>query len=109
MIKSIKHQKSRVLVAEPHPLVLYSLSYIINREQDMMCCGEARTIANTHKALKTSKPHLVTIGFELSNGDGSELIKHLSATHPSIPILVISHEDEILCGEVVLKAGARGM
>ena len=39
---------------------------------------------------------------------GLELLKHLRAERPALPVLVVSMHDESLYGERVLRAGARG-
>jgi DNA-binding NarL/FixJ family response regulator len=39
---------------------------------------------------------------------GVEFIKDLQASHPAVPILVVSMHDEEVHGERVLRAGARG-
>ena len=100
--------KARILVLDDHPLVREGLSLIINREDDLMACGQADTVEGLHAAVTTSKPDLVTIDLGMQNGDGLELIRTLKSNHPLLPTMVISQYDEMIYAERALKAGARG-
>ena len=42
--KSISRRKTRILVADDHPLFREGLVQLINREHDLCCCGETDTV-----------------------------------------------------------------
>ena len=99
---------ARILVLDDHPVVRDGLSLIINCERDLFACGSADAHELLPQAVLTSKPDLVTVDLAVHDGDGLELIRSLQSHHPSLPILVITHHDEMIYAERALKAGARG-
>ena len=108
MADKIPNKESRILVVDDQPLILAGLTQIINRQEDLICCCEARSVAGAREAFHKCNPDLVTIDLGLPDGDGVELIEEFASEEPSVPILVISQHDEALYAERVLKAGAKG-
>jgi DNA-binding NarL/FixJ family response regulator len=100
--------KGRIMVVDDHPLVREGLIQIINRQNDLVCCGEAESAVEAQETVGVLHPDLVTIDIRLQNGDGLELMKRLSSGQPSPHLLVISQCDEAIYAERALKAGARG-
>jgi DNA-binding NarL/FixJ family response regulator len=101
-------KKSRVLVADDHPLFREGLVQLISRERDLSCCGEADTVASTETAVAKLKPDLLVLDLRLKNGDGLQLIKTLTNRFPKLFILVVSQHPETFYAERALRAGARG-
>jgi DNA-binding NarL/FixJ family response regulator len=100
--------QKRVLIVDDHPITRAGLVYVINRETDLMVCGEAENAAQGLRATETTKPDLVLIDITLPGKSGLELIKDLKAINPSLIILAVSMNEESLYAERVLRAGARG-
>lgn len=100
--------KTRVFVADDHPFIRVGLSHLINKEADMVVCGEAETVAGVRSGVEREKPDLLLTDLCLGDGDGLDLIKGLKAQFPNLPILVLSQQDETLFAERTLRAGAGG-
>ncbi len=100
--------KTRVFVADDHPFLRVGLTHLINKEPDMVVCGEAETVAAVRSGVEKEKPDLLLTDLCLGDADGLELIKGLKAQFPDLPILVLSQQDETLFAERALRAGARG-
>lgn len=100
--------KTRVFVADDHPFLRVGLSHLINKETDMVVCGEAETVAAVRSGVEREKPDLLLTDLCLGDSDGLDLIKGLKAQFPNLPILVLSQQDETLFAERTLRAGARG-
>jgi DNA-binding NarL/FixJ family response regulator len=101
-------KRSRILLVDDHPLVRERLAEIINREKDLVICGDAE---DRHQALQVAKachPDLVIVDITLKSSDGVELIRDLHARWPALLTLVVSMHDESLYAERALRAGARG-
>ena len=105
---SKKVVKSRVLVADDHPLLRAGVSQLINRQEDLVCCGEAHDAASTQTAVATHNPDLLLLDLRLGHGDGLEFIKSLKSQFQNLAILVFSQLDEKLYAERALRAGALG-
>ena len=100
--------KTRVLIVDDHPLTRLGLSTPINREPDMMVCGEAENAQQAMAAVEKLKPDLAVVDFTLPGKSGLELVKDLKALHPDLSILAISMHNEALYAEHMLRAGANG-
>jgi DNA-binding NarL/FixJ family response regulator len=101
-------QKKRVFLVDDHPLVRERLVQLIEREQDMMICGEADDAPPAFKAILETKPHIVVLDISLRRSHGLELIKNLQTPCPDVPILVFSMHEESLFALPALRAGASG-
>ncbi len=98
----------RILIVDDHPLVRLSLKEFIQRESDLVVCGEAEDREDALTAVASSKPHLAIVDLTLKNSNGMELIKDLRERFPKVQILVLSMHDETLHAERAIRAGARG-
>jgi DNA-binding NarL/FixJ family response regulator len=98
----------RILIVDDHPLVRLSLREVIQRESDLVVCGEAEDREQALAAVAASNPHLAIIDLTLKSSDGMELIKDLRDRFPKVQILVLSMHDETLHAERAIRAGARG-
>ena len=100
--------KTRILVVDEHPLLRHGIIEFINRQSDMIACGEADSIPNVRARLAETQPHLLVIGLRLGAGDSLELVKALKAHTPELLILVYSTFEESIFAERALRAGANG-
>jgi DNA-binding NarL/FixJ family response regulator len=81
---------------------------VINREPDLMVCGEAENARQAVEAVPKLKPDLVLVDVTLPGKSGLELVKDLKTLHPQLTILALSMHDESLYAERMLRAGASG-
>lgn len=99
--------KTRIFIVDDHPLLRRGLAELINREPDMVFCGEAEDSPSAIKAISQIKPDLVIVDISLKGYNGIELIKNIKAFDSKIMILVLSMHDESIYAMRVLKAGAK--
>lgn len=100
--------KAKVFLVDDHPLVREWLSQLIQREEDLMVCGEAEDTHDAIVKIGETKPDIVIADISLKTTHGLELVKDLQAQFPKLPVLVLSMHDESLYAERVLRAGAMG-
>lgn len=98
----------RIVIVDDHPMVRERLAEIINREADMMVCGEAEDRANALEVIGRESPGLAIVDLTLRRSNGLDLIKDLRAMYPDVRILVVSMQEENLYAERVIRAGAHG-
>lgn len=101
-------KKSRIFVVDDHPIVRQGLAMMINREPDLMVCGEAEEGQTALQAIGTQKPDLLIIDISLSGPDGLDLLKNIRARESALPVLILSMHDEAIYAERALRAGANG-
>src|ERR1700733_6197413 len=100
--------KKRILVVDDHPIVRQGLALLINRESDLVVCGEAEEAMGAMHVLTSSRPDVLIVDISLNGPDGLDLLKNIRTTHPSLPVLILSMHDESIYAERALRAGANG-
>jgi DNA-binding NarL/FixJ family response regulator len=100
--------KRRVFVVDDHPIVRQGLALMINSESDLAVCGEAQEAQSALQAIVDSKPDILIVDISLEGPDGLELVKHVRALFPELPILILSMHDETTYAERALRARANG-
>ena len=101
-------RKRCVFIVDDHPLVREGLTNLINRQSDLIVCGEAKDSAEALAGIAKERPDVAIIDISLTNESGLELIKHLGTQFPQVALIVLSMHDEALYAERALRAGARG-
>jgi DNA-binding NarL/FixJ family response regulator len=99
--------KTRIFIVDDHPLLRRGLAELINRESDMVFCGEAEDSPTAMRLIAQIKPDLVIVDISLKGYNGIELIKNIKAFDQKIQVLVLSMHDESIYAMRVLKAGAK--
>lgn len=97
-----------MLLVDDHPIVRQGMSQLLNREPDLMVCGEADSAHQALTLLKTVKPDIAIIDVSLEDRNGIELLKDILVRFPKLPVLVLSMHHESLYAERALHAGAKG-
>jgi len=100
--------KTRLLIADDHPMVREWLAQLINQEPNLTVCGEAADAAQTLQSIQTLRPDMVVVDLSMEGTHGTDLIKDITTRYEDLPVLVLSMHDEPLYAERALRAGARG-
>jgi len=101
-------KKIRVLIVEDHPFFRSGLALWLNQQQEVICCGEAGSVAEARLTVAASRPEVILMDLRLGDGEGLELITEVMREHPLIRIIALSQFDEDIYAHRALKAGARG-
>jgi DNA-binding NarL/FixJ family response regulator len=101
-------KKSRVVIVEDHPMFRERLAHLINKEEDMIVCGEADNVLDGLALIQRAKPSLAIVDITLRGSGGLDLLKDIRAHEIELPVLVLSMHDESLYAERALRAGAKG-
>ena len=100
--------KRRILVVDDHPIIRQGLALMVNREADLVVCGEAEDATGAMLVMASSRPDVLIVDISLNGPDGLDLLKNIRTTHPSLPVLILSMHDESIYAERALRAGANG-
>ena len=101
-------ERRRVLLVDDHPFMRAGLAQLINKQPDMIVCGESGDPAAALSEISRTQVDLVLTDITMPGRSGLEFIKGLRAMNLNLPVLVVSMHDETLYAERVLRAGARG-
>jgi len=98
----------KILIVDDHPMMREGLRVAIDREADMVVCGEVAAANLAMDAAQRLSPDLALVDVTLPGRSGLELVKDLRVRYPELRILAISMHEESLYAERMLRAGANG-
>lgn len=104
----VKDKRTRILLVDDHAVVRYGIAQLINRQSDMLVCGEEEAASNALSAIGKLKPDLVIADISLKDSSGLELMRNIKAQYSGLPVLVVSAHDETVYAEIAFRAGALG-
>jgi DNA-binding NarL/FixJ family response regulator len=100
--------KFKVLLVDDHPIVRQGLALLIDREADLLVCGEAEGAHTAFHAIEGLKPDIVVLDISLSGPDGLDVLKEIRMKTAALPVLILSMHDETIYAERAMRAGANG-
>jgi DNA-binding NarL/FixJ family response regulator len=103
-----KDSRKRILLVDDHAVVRFGIAQLINRQSDLVVCGEEEDARKALDAIIRLKADLIIADLSLKDSSGLELIRNIKAQFPSLPILVVSIHDETVYAEIAFRAGALG-
>jgi DNA-binding NarL/FixJ family response regulator len=103
-----KDARKRILLVDDHAVVRFGITQLINRQSDLVVCGEEEDASKALDAISSMKPDLVIADISLKDSSGLELMRNIKAQFPRLPILVVSVHDESIYAELAFRAGATG-
>jgi DNA-binding NarL/FixJ family response regulator len=107
-LTDVKDSRKRILLVDDHAVVRFGIAQLINRQTDLVVCGEQEDARKALDAIIKLKPDLVIADLSLKDSSGLELIRNLKAQFSSLPMLVVSVHDEAVYAEIAFRAGALG-
>jgi len=106
--RQAKDLRSRILLVDDHAVVRYGIAQLINRQDDLVVCGEEEDASRAMTAIGVVKPDLVIADISLKDSSGLELMRNIKVQYPKLPVLVVSVHDESIYAEIAFRAGALG-
>ena len=104
----VKDSRTRILLVDDHAVVRYGIKQLIDRQSDMVVCGEEEDASHALSAIERLKPDLVIADISLKDSSGLELMRNIKAQYGKLPVLVVSAHDESVYAEIAFRAGALG-
>jgi DNA-binding NarL/FixJ family response regulator len=100
--------KKRILVVDDHPVVRQAIVSLLNKEDDLVCCGEVAKLSDVIPGITLHQPDLVLLDLFLDTENTLSLVEPLRTQFPQTLLLVLSQYDEITYAEHALESGAAG-
>jgi len=101
-------ERTRIVLADDHPIVLNGLRNLIVSEGDFDLVGEATNGAMALAAIRETQPHIAVVDISMPGLNGIVLTRRLANEIPSVGVLVLTlHEDRGFVRQA-FDAGARG-
>jgi len=100
--------KTRIVLADDHPIVLDGLRNLIRAEADFELVGEATSGLAALKIIREQRPDIAVLDISMPELNGIVLSRRLAAEMPTVSVLVLTlHEDRAYVNQA-LEAGVRG-
>ncbi|MDP3070839.1 MAG: response regulator transcription factor [Opitutaceae bacterium] len=100
--------KKRIIVVEDHDVLRQGIIETIDREIDLVVCGQADDVATALAIAGTAGADLVLIDLQLKASSGIDLIRQLRRRHPALPTVAMTMFDQERCEKLARAAGANG-
>jgi len=98
----------RLVIADDHAVVRKGLRLILADADELHVAGEAASADELLTILHTRPVDAVILDVVLGDRDGIEVLKHIRALFPRMPVLMISMHAEDVFAMRALRAGASG-
>jgi two-component system invasion response regulator UvrY len=99
---------TRIVIADDHAVVRKGLRLILADADELQIVGEAASADELLTLLHTRPVDAVLLDVSLGDRDGIEVLKHIRASFPRMPVLMISMHSEDVFAMRALRAGASG-
>jgi DNA-binding NarL/FixJ family response regulator len=102
------YAQCRILIVDDHPIVRHGLAELIDRQTDMVTCGQAANIAEALLLVETTDPDVAIVDISLDGDNGIQLIEQIRDCYSRVKVVVSSmHEEKSFAGRCI-RAGALG-
>lgn len=98
----------RIVIADDHAVVRKGLRLILADADELQVVGEAASADELLTLLRTRSIDAVILDVSFGDRDGIEVLKHIRAAFPRMPVLMISMHPEDVFAMRALRAGASG-
>jgi DNA-binding NarL/FixJ family response regulator len=98
----------RIVIADDHPMVRYGIAAVLEDFPSIELVGQASDGDELLAVVQSARPDVVLTDLAMPNRSGVEAVAALRASHPELPVLVLTmHTDDEMVF-AALRAGARG-
>lgn len=95
-------------MVDDHPVVRKGIIHILEDDPRVEACAEAGSAAEMMRRMAEGRWDVVVLDINLPDRNGLEVLRDLKASHPHLPVLVLSVYPEDQYAVMALKAGAAG-
>lgn len=98
----------RLLIADDHMLFRQGLKQLLAGKPDLEVVAEASSCSEVIECLRRQPVDVAVLDLSMHGRDGVELIRHVKALWPQLPVLVLTMHSHEQYAARALKAGASG-
>ena len=100
--------KTRVLLADDHAVLLSGLKLLIDLQPDMQVIGEAGSHDEALRRSRELKPDVLVLDMSMPGGTGVQVIGTLARECPATRVVVLTMHDDATYFRLAMAAGALG-
>ncbi|WP_116141619.1 response regulator transcription factor [Trinickia diaoshuihuensis] len=98
----------KVLLVDDHAIVRNGVRLMLSSAADIEVAAEAASAAEATQAVETQRFDVALVDIALPGKNGLDLLKSMQASHPELPVLILSTYAEDIYAMRALKLGAAG-
>ncbi len=98
----------RIVIVDDHEIVREGLKTILRSDPEFEVVAESGTADELLDMVERTDPDVVLLDARLPGISGAEACRRLTASHPDVPVLIISTYSDQQLVEECIQAGARG-
>jgi two-component system, NarL family, invasion response regulator UvrY len=98
----------RILIGDDHTIVREGLKQILAETANLMVAGEAGSGQEVLRRLREGSYDVVLLDISLEDRSGLDVLKHIRAEWPALPVLMLTMHPEEEYAVRALRAGAAG-
>lgn len=102
------YKQVNIVICDDHPLVVDGLKSLLSSVAHFNIAGKANGEAELNQVLSNTDADVLILDLHLGDGDGMELCKKISKSHPALRILGFSAIEDLAVVSNFLKSGAKG-
>src|SRR5215813_5014097 len=100
--------KTRIILADDHPIVLNGLRNLVQAEDDLDLVGEASNGISALNLIREAKPDVAVIDVSMPELNGIALTRRLANEMPLVRVLVLTLHEDLAFARQAVEAGVRG-
>ncbi len=104
--KSSYPRRTRVLIADDHPLILAGIRRTVERGEDIEVVGEATSGPQVLAMIDRRRPDVVLLDLHMPGVVGASCVNEIRSAWPEVKTLVLSAADDRASIDAALTAGA---
>ncbi len=101
-------KKTRILIADDHPIVREGYKKILSDTMDMVVSDEAENGQEVLEFTRKKEYDLILLDISMPGRSGLEILKELKSEKPKLPVLILSIYPEEQYAVRAFRAGASG-
>ena len=100
--------KTRIILADDHPIVLNGLRNLVQAENDLDLIGEASSGITALNVIRETRPDVAVIDISMPELNGIALTRRLANEMPLVRVLVLTLHEDLAFVRQAMQAGVRG-
>ena len=101
-------RKTRILIADDHPIFRSGLRQVIEADQSMSVIAEAEDGASALRLIREHKPDIVVLDINMPGVSGFEVVESMRKEHSSVEVVLLTMHNEEAMFTKALSLGVRG-
>ena len=101
-------RKTRILIADDHPIFRSGLRQVIEADQSMSVIAEAEDGASALRLIREHTPDIVVLDITMPGVSGFEVVESMRKEHSSVEVVLLTMHNEEAMFTKALSLGVRG-